>query len=112
MALASHLHRSPEDEGVLDEVRKVVVRELAGQRGRVYLIGSWVAGGRRRASDIDIAVEMGSPLPLALLARLRDALEESHVPHRVDVVDLAEVDVSFRERALLEGQLWIELGND
>jgi hypothetical protein len=112
VALGSHPHRSPEDERVLDEVRKVVVRALDGQRGRVYLIGSWVSGGRRRASDIDIAVEMRAPLPPALLARLREALEESHVPYRVDVVDLAEVDTPFRERALLEGQLWIELAND
>jgi predicted nucleotidyltransferase len=112
MALASHPHRSPEDERVLDEVRKVVVRALDGRRGRVYLIGSWISGARRKASDIDIAVEMRAPLPSAVLARLRDALEESHVPQRVDVVDLAEVDASFRERALLEGQLWIELAND
>ena len=97
---------------MLEEVRKAVVRALDRRRGRVYLIGSWVSGGRRNSSDIDIAVEMRDPLPQAVLARLREALEESHVPYRVDVVDLAEVDVSFRERALLEGQLWIELAND
>jgi predicted nucleotidyltransferase len=112
VAFGSHPGQSPEDERVLDEVRKVVVRALDGQRGRVYLIGSWVSGGRRNSSDIDIAVEMRAPLPPVVLARLREALEESHVPYRVDVVDLAEVDASFRERALLEGQLWIELAND
>ena len=111
MALASHPLRSPEDERALDEVRRTVVRALAGLRGRVYLIGSWASGGRRNSSDIDIAVEMRAALPPAVLARLREALEESHVPQRVDVVDLAEVDASFRERALLEGELWIELAN-
>jgi hypothetical protein len=112
MPLGSRRERTPEEEGVLDELRKTVVRALGSQRARVYLFGSWASGTQRRASDIDIAIEAQAKLPAEILARLREALEESHVPYRVDVVDLAEVDASFRARALREGHLWIELAND
>ena len=104
--------RTPQEEGVLDLLRKTVIRALAGQRARVYLFGSWASGTQRRASDIDLAIEAETKLPEAVLSRLREALEESHVPYRVDVVDLADVDASFRARALREGQLWIELASD
>jgi uncharacterized protein len=112
MSRSSPHQRTPEEEDVLDELRKTVVCALGGQRARVYLFGSWASGTQRRASDIDLAIEAPTPLPAAVLARLREALEESHVPYRVDVVDLAEVDDSFRARALREGQLWIELASD
>ena len=97
---------------MLDELRKTVVCALGGQPARVYLFGSWASGTQRRASDIDLAIEAPTPLPAAILARLREAIEESHVQYRVDVVDLAEVDASFRARALREGQVWIELASD
>jgi hypothetical protein len=46
-----------------------------------------------------------------VLATLRDALEESTIPYRVDVVDLAETDADFRERIRREGVLWIASGS-
>jgi hypothetical protein len=104
--------RTPDEESVLNLLRKTVITALGGQRARVYLFGSWASATQRRASDIDLAIEAEAKLPEAVLSRLREALEESHVPYRVDVVDLADVDASFRARALREGQLWIELASD
>jgi predicted nucleotidyltransferase len=112
MSRGSRRQRTPEEEDVLEELRKTVVGALGHQRARVYLFGSWASGTQRRASDIDLAIEAPAPLPAATLARVREAIEESHIPYRVDVVDLAEVDASFRARALREGQVWIELASD
>lgn len=95
-------------EALLAEVRGVVLRALGGPIATVYLFGSFVSGARHRASDIDLAIDSPSPLPPALLARLREALEESRVPYRVDVVDLAEADAKFRERVRKTGRVWIE----
>ena len=39
---------------------------------------------------------------------LKEALEEARVVRRVDLVDLAEAEPAFRERALREGVLWAE----
>ena len=58
-----------------------------------------------------MAIESAEPLPRALLASLREALEESTIPNRVDVVDLAETDAAFRDRVRREGIQWIASGN-
>jgi len=91
----------------LDHVRAIVQRTLGRRPVSVYLFGSWASGAPHQASDIDIAVDAAEPLPLEILARLREALEESTVPYRVDVVDLSDADAEFRERVRREGILWI-----
>jgi len=47
-----------------------------------------------------------TPLEAGVLGAIREALEESTVPFSVDLVDLSEVDASFRERVLRQGVQW------
>lgn len=93
-------------ERSLERVKGMVLDALAGYRVRVYLFGSSAAGTARRASDVDVAVEPDEVLPPGVLARLREALEESTVPYDVDVVDLSLAGPDFRERVRREGILW------
>lgn len=90
----------------LAEVRRIVREVLGGTEVTVYLFGSWARGEATPCSDIDLAVESRIPLPPGLLARLRERLEESHVPYRIEVVDLREADPIFRRRVLEEGIPW------
>ena len=90
----------------LDEIRKVVEDALVDYRVKVYLFGSWATGKAHRASDVDIAIDAQQSIPRGLLARLRERLEESHIPYRVEVVLLDEADEALRRRILAEGILW------
>lgn len=90
----------------LDEARELVLRALEGFPADVYLYGSWARGDARRTSDIDVAVLPKSPIPPSVLAKLRESLEESHIPYPVEVVDLASASSSLRERVLKEGVRW------
>lgn len=90
----------------LQEVRRIVQEGLAGRPVRVYLFGSWAKGSAKRASDIDVAVFPLAPLPEGMLSEIREALEESQIARRVDLVDLSETTPEFRERVLQEGILW------
>jgi predicted nucleotidyltransferase len=90
----------------LAEVRCIVRELLAGQEVAVYLFGSWARGEATPCSDIDLAVESRTPLPPGLLAQLRERLEESRVPYRIEVVDLREAGPAFRQRVLEEGIAW------
>ena len=99
------------DPALLERVKGVVRGVLGRTPVDVYLFGSWASGTQRSTSDIDVAVESVEPLPRALLASLREALEESTIPNRVDVVDLAETDAAFRDRVRREGILWIASGS-
>ena len=104
------LQKSPApaaDPALLERVKGIVRGVLGNTPADVYLFGSWVHGTQRSTSDIDVAIESAEPLPRALLASLREALEESTIPNRVDVVDLAETDTTFRDRVRREGNRWI-----
>ena len=61
----------------------------------------------RRFSDLDIAVG-GEELALDEMATLREALDESRLPFKVDVVQMAEISPEFRGR--IAGELVAVLG--
>ena len=90
----------------LEEAKRIVLGKLGGTRAKVYLFGSRAWGEARRRSDIDIGVLLDPAVPAEILAEIRDALAESTIPYRVDVVDLGQVDVSFRRRVMAEGVAW------
>lgn len=95
------------DEWALNEARRIVTRLIGDRDIKVYLHGSRAKGNHRQFSDIDIALEGGAgPLDPALLAEIREALAESHIPYTADVVDLATTDQRFRDRVRREGILW------
>jgi predicted nucleotidyltransferase len=76
----------------LTEVRRIVLEGLEGHATRVYLFGSHARGTAHRTSDIDVAILPLEPIPPWILSVLRGELEESHVPYRVDLVDLSMAD--------------------
>lgn len=93
-------------EWSLAEVRRIARRTLAQQPAEIYLFGSWARGEATRTSDIDLAILPTGPIDPGVIAELRWELEESTIPYRVDVVNLDEVEPTFRQRVLKEGIRW------
>jgi predicted nucleotidyltransferase len=63
----------------------------------VWAFGSRVHGERlKRFSDIDLAVIADKPLEVLRLAGVREAFSESDIPFKVDIIDWASTDESFR----------------
>jgi predicted nucleotidyltransferase len=79
----------------LEEVRRIVLRGLAGRPARVYLFGSWARGEASRVSDIDIAIMPADPVPPGLLSEIEEALENSLSLYPVDLVDLTGASTLF-----------------
>jgi len=94
------------DARYLEEVRRIVLAGLRDRPASVYLFGSHARGDARPGSDIDVAILPAAPLPAPVLARIRDALEESRIPYRVDLVDLAGAEEDFVNSALRDAILW------
>jgi len=90
----------------LDKVRQIIMAQLGDYPARVFLFGSHATGRAARASDIDVAVLPDGDLPVGLLSRIREELENSNVPYKVDLIDLSQTDEAFRQRVLAEGLLW------
>ncbi|MEI7481698.1 MAG: nucleotidyltransferase domain-containing protein [Elusimicrobiota bacterium] len=97
------------EKWAIAETRRITRFVLKGLNVRTWLFGSRATGTARSFSDIDIALDAGgNPVPRNLLVRLSCALEESHIPFRVDIVDIHSVNPAVRENIIREGQLWID----
>jgi predicted nucleotidyltransferase len=70
---------------------------------RVVWFGSWPQGRAVRGSDIDVAVEADGPIPPAIFAPLREAVEDLPTLHSVDLVDLRLTDGRRRREILAHG---------
>jgi predicted nucleotidyltransferase len=64
--------------------------------GKVWVFGSRATGRARRYSDLDLLIDAGRRLSIDEAAVLREALEESDLPYRVDIVDWHATDEGFR----------------
>ncbi len=97
------------DRWALDEARRLGTDAVRDTDIAVYLFGSRARGAARRFADIDIAIALDAgdrPVPRDLLALLREQVEESHIPYRVDLVDLYHADPSLRDEVAREGVRW------
>jgi type I restriction enzyme, S subunit len=64
----------------------------------VLAFGSRVTGRAKRFSDLDLAIISDKPLAPRRLALLADALSESDLPIKVDLLDWAASDPGMRQR--------------
>ncbi|MGH7075645.1 MAG: nucleotidyltransferase family protein [Stellaceae bacterium] len=62
----------------------------------VRAFGSRVSGKARKTSDLDLVLMTAKPLGMMRTADLRDALSDSDLSFKVDVVDWAATSDSFR----------------
>ena len=74
--------------------------------GSLVLFGSRARREARSASDIDLAIRAKTPVPPAMLAEARQALEDSRVPFRVDLLDYAAASLERQRAIARDGIEW------
>ena len=82
----------------VEEEHLRVLREILRSRipeGEVWAFGSRVAGTHSPFSDLDLLLCLPRPLSLEERGLLRQALSESPLPFRVDVVEERDLDPAF-----------------
>ncbi|WP_243371146.1 nucleotidyltransferase domain-containing protein [Geotalea sp. SG265] len=78
-----------------DEVRRILEKSLPGYE--VWAFGSRAKWTAKPYSDLDLAVISDRPLPIDLMADLRQSFEDSDLTIKVDVVDWATTSPAFRK---------------
>ena len=73
---------------------------------KIYLFGSQATGTQVHGSDIDIALDAGQQMSRVDVGEIREILNASNVPHKIDVVDLHSVSEPMKNIILKEGILW------
>jgi uncharacterized protein len=69
---------------------------------KIGLFGSRARGSPSNFSDVDLAIVGEQKVSGRILERVREAMEKSRLPYRVDVVDLNRLSKTFRENVLSE----------
>jgi len=100
MSQIAHLKPLSVDE-ILAEVADIIARFLPD--ARIFLFGSRARGDAEQTSDFDFAIDVGSKIPLDVIARIEDEIEELHTLKSVDIVDLHRVNPAFKTIILKTG---------
>ena len=77
-------------------------------KAKIYLFGSYARGEQRHYSDLDIAIDNGQPLPIALRGQIRSIIEALNTIQNVDLVDFRSVPKTLQEEIVRDGILWKE----
>lgn len=91
----------------LDQLRELVLRVASTLDCTIFLFGSRARGAERRSSDIDIGF---GGLSESEFTKVRDQLltelEESVIPHHVDLVNFDTAPGNFKAVAMKEVIVW------
>ena len=71
----------------IEQLKQFLIKTFPEER--IYLFGSRARGEASEHSDIDIAIKSDRSLKDAL-ANARFVIEESHIPYKVDLVELSK----------------------
>ena len=80
------------DDRLVEEIKSIVLQSIGTMRCDVFLFGSRADGTARPTSDVGLQAD--APIAPSILQGIRDALEQSNIPLKVDIVDLSTVSQS------------------
>jgi len=91
---------NPEDHGLrpqdLKIIEQAVAKELpASQAPKLWLFGSRATRTHKKYSDVDLLLEASPPATRAQLSKIRESLEESSLPYKVDILRPDDVYPAF-----------------
>lgn len=86
-------------------IKKIVLTNLP-KNVEVYLFGSGVTKNHSYNSDIDVAIIPKSDFDERMIFKIKDLIEESYVPFKVDIIDLRKVSSEFKGEVFKKGKKW------
>ena len=87
-----------------DFLKKILKENLPGD-SKIFLFGSRAVSEQSKSSDIDIGVMPGK-LDSKVIVKIKEIIDESFVPFKVDIVDFSKVDEDFKKKALRKIVPW------
>ena len=82
------------------EIKKIIYRFLDPKKYQIFIFGSRASGRAKKYSDYDIGIWGKRRLPSEIKVFIEEALENSDLPVKVDIVDFSLVSSGFRKIAL------------
>lgn len=84
------------------QIKNIIFQFLNPRKYRVFIFGSRATGKAREFSDYDIGIlnKKKKPIPSEEKIFIEEALEESDIPSKVEIIDFSIVSDKFKRMAL------------
>lgn len=87
-------------------IKELILKNIDLERYAVFLFGSQVSKPITRKSDIDIGILGHEKMPLSKICELKDLIDDSNFPLKVDIVDFYMASHEFKNIALKNIEIW------
>ncbi len=88
------------------KLKTLVTDFLKDEKVTILIFGSRARKENLPFSDVDIGIIPHGRLNDIKLALLREKIEDSSIPYKVDIVNLSEVSQDFRKQVLKDAIIW------
>lgn len=83
------------EDKYIEQIKKIL-STFSDKIEMIYAFGSRVRGNSKTYSDLDLAVKFNSNADDTTILFMRNELEDSSIPIRVDLVDLDKISEEFK----------------
>ena len=88
------------------QIKTIIQSVLNPLPVEIILFGSRAIGTASPSSDYDIALKSDKPIPGSGMGVIREKLEDSNIPYKIDIVDYAVTSPELRANIDKEGIKW------
>ncbi len=82
------------------EIKKIIFQHINPKQYQAFIFGSRATNKHKKYSDYDIGIWGKKLVPSNIKVLIEEALEESNIPYKIDIVDFSLVSSNFRKVAL------------
>lgn len=87
------------EEKIKKDILQIIGKHLDLSKYKVFIFGSRVTGKGNDRSDIDVGIEGEEEVPLVLMGKIKDEMEDLPTLYKIDAVDFFQLSDKFKEVA-------------
>ncbi len=93
-------------KSALSRLKDMVLQSLKSQNVGIVLFGSRAREDSRPYSDVDIGIIPHGAFDKTRITILREKIEESTIPYKVEIVNLEEASEEFKKGIMKDAVIW------
>ncbi len=83
------------EENLKKDVLRIIGKYLNLNEYKVFFFGSRVRKNNSPRSDIDIGIEGAKPIPIEIMAKIKEEISNLPVLYQIDIVDFGNASEDF-----------------
>lgn len=88
------------------ELKDLILSELKNEKVKVFIFGSRARRDNYIASDVDIGYIPSNNFDTKKIALLKEKIDNSNIPYKVEIVNFDHVSEDFKNEALKNIEIW------